>query len=339
MTEPKTMLVRDAQVRLRGDAERAVDVIASTEAVDSYDSVLTKNWRLERYLANPVVLFAHKSRELPIGRAENVRVEDGELRARLVFTTAETNPVAEQVWRSINEGLLRGVSVGFTSNSVRVEKRDGRELLVLDDNELVEISVTPVPANPEALAQMRARAAGAAPARPQLPPETRSMKNIALALDLPAEAEESALVQAVVQMRTVVTATGKETATEALGYIEGLKVRAARADMLAQELETLRARDERRERQEIIKTAEEAGKLPPGSDKLREQLLSLPLDGARTLADALPVQVKRAPEVSRSAKPARDENRFARALGISDTQAEESRKALETRGAVRREQE
>lgn len=150
------------EARLAGTAaeDRSVDVVASTGAIDSYDSILEQDsWRLERYLANPVVLYGHQGRELPIGHASNVRIEDGALRARLHLVSAAANPLAEQVWQSIKQKSLRAVSVGFIPNTIRFEKRDGREVMVLADNELMEISVVPVPANPEALAQLRARAA------------------------------------------------------------------------------------------------------------------------------------------------------------------------------------
>lgn len=130
---------------------RAVDCIASTDTIDSYGEIVAQNWRLDRYKSNPVVLYAHNSRELPIGHAENVRVENGALCARLVFSSAEANPKGEQVWRCVLERTLRAVSVGFVPATIRDELRDGRSVTVLDDCELHEISVVPVPANPDAV--------------------------------------------------------------------------------------------------------------------------------------------------------------------------------------------
>jgi HK97 family phage prohead protease len=150
------------EVKTINESGRSIDCIASTETVDSYGDIVEQVWNLQRYLANPVVLFAHNSRELPIGHAENVRVESGALRARIIFATADANPKAEQVWQSVRQKTLRGVSVGFYPNAVREEKRDGRSVLVLSDNELHEISVVPVPANPDAVM----RAPGHSASRP-----------------------------------------------------------------------------------------------------------------------------------------------------------------------------
>lgn len=174
---PRALTLRDAggadllgfvaRVRAVAKDARTVDVVASTDTEDRYGEVVEQVWQLDAYAANPVVLYAHDSRELPIGRAENVRVEGGSLLATLRFVGADVNPKAEQVWQLIQEGVLRAVSVGFIPHTYRWEKRADREVLVLTDNELVEISVVPVPANPDALARMRARALAAKPAAPE----------------------------------------------------------------------------------------------------------------------------------------------------------------------------
>jgi HK97 family phage prohead protease len=185
-------------IRSLNESERSIDVVASTDAVDSYGEIVAQNWRLDRYNQNPVVLFAHNSRELPVGRAENVRIENGGLCARFIFATADANPLAEQVWQSVRQKTLRGVSVGFKPNDVRYEKRDGKDVYVLDDNELFEISMTPVPANPEGLARMKQRAfelqskAGTTPSRD----EVTNMDLEKLKADLAAKSAELGTAQA-----------------------------------------------------------------------------------------------------------------------------------------------
>lgn len=145
------------------DAEkRFVDVVASTDAVDGHREIVRQNFRLERYLANPVVIWDHNrpfhgSDTEPLGRSENVRVEDvtggKALKARLVFATEDINPRAERVLRSFAGGFLRAVSIGFRPGDVFVEIRDEREFVVLDNNELFEISPTAIPSNPETLSE------------------------------------------------------------------------------------------------------------------------------------------------------------------------------------------
>ena len=148
---------------------RTIDVVASTEAIDSYDEIVEQDWNLTRYLANPVVLYAHNAvglcgpaeDTLPIGFASNVEVQNGEggrqLVARLHFVDASATPMAEKVWQGFRQGSIRAVSVGFRPHSVREERRNDKIIGILSDNELYEISACPVPANPEAVARSAAR--------------------------------------------------------------------------------------------------------------------------------------------------------------------------------------
>lgn len=277
---------------------RAIDVVASTAAEDSYGEVVAQQWKLERYLANPVVLYSHESRELPIGRAENVRVEDGKLLATLVL--AQGTGRADEVWNLVQQGMLKGVSVGFRPHTTRWEKRDGREILVLDDNELLEISITPIPANPEALAQLRARAFGGQPAHTE-----NSMKTLFVALGLGAEADEATAVQVATQLRSLVGATGKSTASEALGVIEGLKAKAARVDELEAEIATRKSADEKRDREALL--AEAKSYLPEGRESSWAYLRSAPLEGAKAFLDTLKADkqgVKTALEAKQNTAPA-----------------------------------
>ena len=131
---------------------------ASTDSVDADNEIVEQDFILERFMANPVILWAHKSRELPIGKAVSVGVIGGKLKTEIEFATAEANPKAEHVFQSIEQGTLRALSIGFKPKSVRMEMRDEKEVFVLSKNELFEISVTPIPCNHEALADMKAKA-------------------------------------------------------------------------------------------------------------------------------------------------------------------------------------
>ena len=53
---------------------------------------------------------AGKYGELPIGKLENVRIENKVLRAEAIFSNA--NPDAEMLWRMVEEGTLTEISVG-----------------------------------------------------------------------------------------------------------------------------------------------------------------------------------------------------------------------------------
>ncbi len=171
MARPNGLMCSSMLVRSVREKEREADWVASTLAVDSYDTVIEQDWDgehggLDRYRANPVVLFAHDSRSLPIGRALKVEVEDaGKKTAALVttvkFATAKANPMAELCWQSVLEDTLRGMSVGWLPGGAEKREIDGVMRTVFIRNALYELSVCPVPSNPEALNRAMERAFGA----------------------------------------------------------------------------------------------------------------------------------------------------------------------------------
>lgn len=158
--ESTPMVARSLGLHMCGlrEESREVDFVASTDAVDRYDEIVEQIWQLDNYRKNPVALFGHNSKDLPIGQCTKIDVTGGQLVCTIRIGTEKSNPQAERVWQCLKEGSLRAVSVGFYPHEYRWEKREDREVFVMSQNELLEISVVPIPANPEALAKMKARA-------------------------------------------------------------------------------------------------------------------------------------------------------------------------------------
>lgn len=131
---------------------KAYLVVASTGEVDRHgDTVAPDGWRLDAYRANPVVLWAHDYRQPAIGRAPAVWRQDGSLLASIEFAPTD---FARTVAGLYQQGYQRGVSVGF--RPIRFEeRRDARSGAFLGirflEQELLEISAVPVPANGNAL--------------------------------------------------------------------------------------------------------------------------------------------------------------------------------------------
>lgn len=101
---------------------------------------------LDRYRLNPVVMFGHDyygRGSLPIGRAENVRVEGDELLADTIFDLDDE--FAATVDRKYRGGFLNAVSVGFDIRGI--DPKTG----VVDEWELIEYSAVPVPLDPDAV--------------------------------------------------------------------------------------------------------------------------------------------------------------------------------------------
>ena len=131
--------------------------VASTGAVDRHgDTVAPEGWRLDAYRENPVVLWAHDYRRPAIGRAQSVWRDGAALLARLEFAPTEFAREVEDLYR---QGYQQGVSVGFRPLRFE-ERRDSRTGAFLGirflEQELLEISAVPVPANRGALMARRA---------------------------------------------------------------------------------------------------------------------------------------------------------------------------------------
>lgn len=131
-----------------------VDFTITTPSVDREgDTIKTSGWQLKNYRRNPVVLFAHDSRSLPVAQAPKVRREGDSLTSRETqFTNQEENPFGFMVFRLIVGKFLRATSVGFLPTEwQRAEDEDRKWGIDFLKQELLEFSVVPVPANPEAL--------------------------------------------------------------------------------------------------------------------------------------------------------------------------------------------
>lgn len=131
-----------------GDASRQRKFVISTGAVDrDNDTIAMSGWLLDNYKMNPVVLFAHDYSSLPIGKAVSIGVEEGKLVAIAEFAAHQ---MADTCLQLIDGGFLRATSVGFRPTKVAKadDRSDGYDF---KEQELLEFSVVPVPANPEAL--------------------------------------------------------------------------------------------------------------------------------------------------------------------------------------------
>jgi HK97 family phage prohead protease len=143
-----------------GDDSRVVSFVFSDASVDRYgDTINPRGWVLDNFNANPVALFGHdtSSVENVVGRASNVRVEGDRLIGDIEFMGGDVNPNAEAVFQMVKAGFLRTVSVGFQPIEWVASKDRARPGGIdFKKQELVEISIVPVPANANALVQAKA---------------------------------------------------------------------------------------------------------------------------------------------------------------------------------------
>ena len=277
----------------QGDDPRAFDVVASTDDVDMVGDVVVQDFDLRRYAKNPVVLYAHNwygsdpEDSLPVGFGTGVGVVDGKLQATVHFVTADANPLAELCCQGFKQGSLRAVSIGFRSKLCRYENRDGKDVFVLSGNELLEISVCPVPMNPNSVATgddaedtQRAALADFAKACGAQPPsaaprhdteETTTMKTLLKALGLKDDATETEAVlvaRALVEekesaVRRILEASGAKSLDEAIGVIRAGVVATTELAAATKTIADLSAAAEKTERKAIVDKGVADGKLTP----------------------------------------------------------------------------
>lgn len=136
--------------QIKAEGDRKYTFTISTGAIDrENDTVAVDGWDLTNYRKSPTVLWAHDYSSLPIGRAESVLTRNGQLVARMEFVPGEVYGFAETVRQLVDGGFLKATSVGFRPQEWAFnETRGGFDF---KRQELLEFSIVPVPANPEAL--------------------------------------------------------------------------------------------------------------------------------------------------------------------------------------------
>jgi len=143
--------LQDAQVKSIGDDE--IEIIGSTAHMDRDGEVLDPaGWDLKNFKKNPVVLPAHDYHQPAIGKAVNIKIEDGKLVFKIKFPPEGDNPLADVYRKLYKGGFMSASSVGF----LPIEWVDGdgkgkSPYRTYTKAELLELSLVSVPCNPNAL--------------------------------------------------------------------------------------------------------------------------------------------------------------------------------------------
>lgn len=146
--------------------ERKVTFVASDATRDSARTVLNPDgWDLNRFNSNGIIGYQHKvyggwddtdNPDNVIGKG-HAYVDGGKLLVDVEFEPAEINPLADKIYQKILFGSLKAVSVGFLpigeGSWGEGEEALGKsqETYYYAGQELLEVSVVNIPANPKAL--------------------------------------------------------------------------------------------------------------------------------------------------------------------------------------------
>lgn len=153
-------LIQERTAHIRAfspDSEnRTYDFVISTEAPDSYGTVFRADgWEMDSYLLNPVVCWNHRSfSDDPddiVGTSELIR--EGNIWIGRV-TLEEGNPKADTLKRKIDNGTIRGASVGaMVKRGDWGDETKGEDpnILYFTRQELKEWSIVGVQSNPDAV--------------------------------------------------------------------------------------------------------------------------------------------------------------------------------------------
>lgn len=145
-------------------SDRVIRFVGSDETLDrDGDTISIDGWDVSAFAKNPVVLYGHSYSDLPIGRA-SVTIDK---RARQLLFDVRFPTIAElssdtknpsehalrvdAIYNMAKAGILNTVSVGFRGVDYEATAT-GRNY---KKQELMEISIVPVPANPNAIAILR----------------------------------------------------------------------------------------------------------------------------------------------------------------------------------------
>ncbi len=153
-------------VRAATGSGRRVKFTASTRALDRHGTRIDpKGIDTRNYRRNPVVLYGHDgygglggppSPENVIGRAVEFEVTADAFVVTVEFATHER---AQLVLDLVRSGALNAMSIGFVPRKSHDEREGSRSITVHDEVELLELSIVPVPSNPQALVEGRSLAA------------------------------------------------------------------------------------------------------------------------------------------------------------------------------------
>ena len=133
---------------------RSFNAVASDESIDAMgDRVKVAGWDLKRFKKNPVLMYGHDYKNLPIGRVRNIKKEEKELTFTAEFAESKHNPNADYIYNQYADGFMKAFSVGFSAKEIkpRFDKEKNIVGFDIDKAELLEISAVPIPANENAL--------------------------------------------------------------------------------------------------------------------------------------------------------------------------------------------
>lgn len=199
-------------------------LILSTNEVNRYGfRLLSSGARLEAYQKNPVLLFGHQWSQLPIGRLEDIKIQEDQITALPVFDESDDFGLAcKRKWEN---NFLFAASVYFdpvTTSSDPELILPGQTSETVTEWNLLEVSMVTIPANSGAAAGQTLSYRTDKTISPITIP--MEFKKIAQALGLNDGATEDAILQAIdgMKQQNAALAADRVNALMATGRANGI---------------------------------------------------------------------------------------------------------------------
>lgn len=134
------------------DEDKTYRFIGTSEVKDrDGEIVLLSGWDFSNYKNNPIVLWGHDGRSLPIGKTTAILKDEVNKCIYFDVEFSESYDFAKQVKSLVEEGIVRATSLGFRVTDWDWD--DKTDALLLTECELFELSIVTIPANQDALLQ------------------------------------------------------------------------------------------------------------------------------------------------------------------------------------------
>jgi HK97 family phage prohead protease len=115
------------------------------------ENVNTFGFDLKRLVNGTLPLLYNHAQDKPVGKVLSATYDqEGLLITAKIFKYPDDD-LTNFVYHSVKNGVITAFSVGMLVKDFSVVTQDGEDYLQLSDSEVIEVSLVPIPSNPEAL--------------------------------------------------------------------------------------------------------------------------------------------------------------------------------------------
>lgn len=136
-------------------AKKPITFTVLDSSVTTYGfRIIPEGVDLEHFKKNPVMLYDHSDWRMPIGRWENIRLEDGKILADAVFDYDDPNEEVQRIIGKVERGFIKAASVGLRDNVMSTDTAlqiQGQTLPTVIKSRLREASIVNIGGNHNAI--------------------------------------------------------------------------------------------------------------------------------------------------------------------------------------------